>query len=185
MHARLAAARGAAAAGAVAQPATAPRDTLPAPPRCAFPSCNRLAYVNNRPGYTATYCGTNHQQFHLALLRTHRTPHSTGPDAARNDNQPALLCASGSRVRHTVVPQSCLHRHSPRPRGALLQQPPPNPVRRPLEYTAVRPHRLLLASAHRLRRHRPRVLLLGSRGDRQGPRRSSILTGQAHRPRRH
>ena len=81
----------------MAQPATAPRDTPPAPLKCAFSSCNRLAYVDNRPGYTATYCGTDHQQYHLALLRSHRTP----PDPTRpatTTSQPssapaALVCA--------------------------------------------------------------------------------------------
>jgi len=62
-HARLAAARGEswflpdrpdAATGAEAQPATDPLDMPPAPLRCALPSCGRLAYVDNRPGYTAT-----------------------------------------------------------------------------------------------------------------------------------
>ena len=67
--------------------------------RHALPSCNRLVYADNRPGYTAAYCGTVHQQFHLALLHTTRSlPEPTQPTtpaaAGRSTSTPAVLvCA--------------------------------------------------------------------------------------------
>jgi len=67
--------------------------------RCALPSCNRLVYADNRPGYTATYCSDAHQQFHLALFHTTRSPpdptQPTTPAAAcRPTSTPAVLvCA--------------------------------------------------------------------------------------------
>jgi len=82
-----------------AQPATALPDTPPAPLRCALPSCNRLAYADNRPGYMAAYCGTVHQQFHLTLLHTTRSPPdptqpATPTAASQSTSVPAVLvCA--------------------------------------------------------------------------------------------